>query len=180
MPSRNQDTTPTSPKRLNILERRADALELRRAGASYTDIALSLRAKYGSRLPQRYSRTHAYLDVKAELKFQAEHMGELREEVRALELQRLDTMFLGIWPRAEGGSETAIDRCLKIMQRRAFLMGLDAPQKVAETTTQGEDKDVLFVGGNKETYIAALQRLSGRQGEETIDASRAHEDSDDG
>jgi hypothetical protein len=48
------------------------------------------------------------------------------EQARALELLRLDEIMNGgVWQRAKDGDLGAIDRVLKIMERRARLLGLD-------------------------------------------------------
>ena len=46
-------------------------------------------------------------------------------DVIDLELQRLDAMMAGIWNDAVSGKAHAIDRVLKIMERRAKLLNLD-------------------------------------------------------
>jgi len=65
-----------------------------------------------------------------------------REEavhVRDLELQRLDDLYTKAWDLVDaGGSETAIDRCLRIMERRSKLLGLDAAEKVEHS---GDPRD---------------------------------------
>lgn len=56
------------------------------------------------------------------------------DEYRRLELRRIDGLLCAIWPRAVGDADVppdydAVDRVLKLMQRRAKLLGLDAPVK---------------------------------------------------
>lgn len=57
-------------------------------------------------------------------------MGKTREsktsELRKLELLRLDELQEVAWRFAMAGQLTGIDRVLKIMERRAKLLGLDA------------------------------------------------------
>ncbi len=73
----------------------------------------------------------------------------LREPAKALrqvELERLDALLTGVWSAARRGNLGAVDRVLKIMDRRAKLLGLDAPTKVAikdwrETLPDGLDAD---------------------------------------
>ena len=51
----------------------------------------------------------------------------------------------------ENGNYHAVDRVLKIMERRAKLLGLDAPAKVTQTTVDGkdiEDRIVVYVLDN--------------------------------
>lgn len=61
------------------------------------------------------------------------------DEVRTLELERLDKFLLALWDKIEQGDPIAIDRGLKIMDRRAKYLGLDAPvkQQVEVTTYEG-------------------------------------------
>ena len=62
-------------------------------------------------------------------------------ELRMLEGERLDAMACVLWPRAtdpQNPDLVAVDRMLRIMDRRAKLFGLDAPTKIAPTTPDGE------------------------------------------
>lgn len=99
--------------------RRLEALDLRKAGFTYAAI--------GNRL--QVSGEQARLDVMAALKQLAEHQDVETAEYRNLELERLDRLQLAIWKQAIDGNLGAIDRLLKISERRARLMGLDAPVK---------------------------------------------------
>ena len=54
-------------------------------------------------------------------------VSEASEEIRQLELARLDDLQIGVWERALNGDVAAIDRVLAIMVRRARLLGLDPP-----------------------------------------------------
>jgi len=46
-----------------------------------------------------------------------------------LEALRLDQMQAALWQRATDGEVRAIDRILRIMERRARLLGLDEPER---------------------------------------------------
>ena len=59
---------------------------------------------------------------------------ESAEELRRVEQERLDALTLAIWPQAQKGNFGAIDRVLRLMARRAALLGLDAPQSIDHTT----------------------------------------------
>ncbi len=100
-----------------IAERRRKALDLRKAGASYDAIAQQLRLSGSG---------SAYKIVQAALKATYR---EPADDVRKLELERLDRLTLALWSRAQQGETEAIDRVLKLMDRRAKLLGLDAPAK---------------------------------------------------
>ena len=94
-------------------ERKLQALELRKAGASFQAIA--------DRLGYR-SASGAYAAVKAALR---DTLREPAQELRELELARLDSALLAIWRRVQDGDDKAIDRLLGIMKRRSELLGLD-------------------------------------------------------
>lgn len=99
--------------------RRQQALQLRLSGASYPTIAQALGV----------SVSVAYKDVQRELEsVKAQHDGE-RESLLSLELERIDRMMRAHWPQAIQGHQGATDRVLKLMERRARLLGLDAPVK---------------------------------------------------
>lgn len=54
---------------------------------------------------------------------------EMANELRELELQRLDEFLRALWPKIQTGNPRAIETALKVSERRAKLMGLDAPEK---------------------------------------------------
>ncbi len=105
----------TQLPKITATERRLMALELRKGGATYRAIAKELG--YGG-------PGAAYKAIDRALK---EVLRDPAESVRSLELERLDAMLMGIWPSAKGGDPAAIDRVLKLMERRSRLLGLDAP-----------------------------------------------------
>jgi len=121
----------TSEKRIAAVERQGRALELRKAGLGYAAIARQL----GYAGP---SGAHKAI------------MGALRAVTREparelvdLELARLDDLLLGLWADARKGNVAKIDRVLKIMARRAALLGLDAPQRVADVTAARRDAEQI-------------------------------------
>lgn len=113
-----------SVTKIGIAERRAMALELRKAGGSYRQIAETLLGEEG--IPKGYSPQLAHKDVTDELIRLREQSAETAVQVLDLELARLDAMTAAIWPQAEKGDQFAIDRVLKIQDRRAKYLGLDA------------------------------------------------------
>tara|TARA_R100000700_G_C3143141_1_gene124302 strand:- start:47 stop:541 length:495 start_codon:yes stop_codon:yes gene_type:complete len=68
--------------------------------------------------------------ISGALKKLTKEMKGQAEQIRSLELTRLDEMQSAIWDDCMGGKLTAIDRVLKIMERRSKLVGLDAPEKI--------------------------------------------------
>ena len=98
-------------------DRKLQALELRKAAATYQQIADQLGYR---------SASGAFNAVKAALKAT---LREPADELRELEAARLDAMLLPLWRRVQSGDERAVDRVLRIMERRARLLGLDAPTR---------------------------------------------------
>jgi transcriptional regulator with XRE-family HTH domain len=88
------------------------ALDLRRSGLSYAQVAakLGIAESTASELVQR-----ALQGV----------VQEPGADVIKLELQRLDAALAAIWARVVKGEVEVIDRLLKIQERRAKLEGLD-------------------------------------------------------
>jgi len=116
----------TSERRLKALEKQRQALELRKAGADFRQIA----QKLGYAGP---SGAH-----KAVLVAIAESLREPAEAVIELEVARLDKLLMGVWSAACGGDLNAIDRVLQIEGMRCKILGMNAPTKIAPTTPDGK------------------------------------------
>ena len=97
------------------------AIKLRQAGATLEDIARQLGFK---------GAAGAYKSVMRELGATAQDHGEGTEAVRQLELQRLDQMQFPLWPQVLAGDIAATTTALRIQERRASLLGLDAPKQI--------------------------------------------------
>lgn len=93
------------------------ALELRKAGATYDQIAASLGLA---------DRSGAYRMVQGAIK---EITREPAEDVLTLELERLDALMVAHWAKAKTDIKSA-HVVLQILDRRARYMGLDAPKKM--------------------------------------------------
>lgn len=109
-----------------LLEKQAQALELRKQGKTYEDIAKALGY---------HDASGASKAVKSALD---RIIREPAKDVLQLELQRLDalletalhTVYSGGGDEKRDLSLDAIDRVLRIMERRAKYLGLDKPTKV--------------------------------------------------
>ncbi len=64
------------------------------------------------------------------------------EEVLDIELQRLEKLWLAAYPKARTGDLAAIHVALKIMERRAKYLGLDAPDKVEDVTPTSAPREI--------------------------------------
>ena len=112
------DRIPFVPLYLNLLFwllrlwLREKALDLRRAGWSFEDIAAEVGyANKGS----------AHRAVKQGI---AAITRESATELIELELSRLDDLLAGLYEQARNGDLFAVDRALKIMDQRAKFLGL--------------------------------------------------------
>ncbi len=111
-------TPATSNKRLQARQKAKQALDLRLEGKNYPEISDILQ----------YSGPGAVFNAIQRLLRFHEHEGV--EELRRVEGARLDTMLAALWAKAVTGQKEAVDLVLKIMKRRANLLGLDVPVEV--------------------------------------------------
>ena len=137
---------PNSKRRSKTAERSKQAVNLRIAGATFEQIGerlgVSAQAAYG-------------LVSRALIKIRAQ-TAESAETLRQMELTRLDAMQTAIWADAMGGDEQKIDRLLKIQARRAALLGLDAPTKVAPTDPTGERGYEALTDAERAARLASI------------------------
>jgi hypothetical protein len=108
-----------TPAKIAATERQQRAIELKRAGATYQQIANALGYRNRSSAADAVTRA-----------LRATVTKETANEDRQIELARLDSMWMAIWPKAVGGDLLAIDRCLRISERRTAISGADVPTKV--------------------------------------------------
>ena len=108
----------TSVRRLKAVERQSQALELRKGGTSFPAIAHTLGYR---------SVAGAYDAVMTALQRTQQ---EPADEVRRMACERLDRLLFAVWQKALGGDLAAIAMALRIEERRARLLGLDAPDKI--------------------------------------------------
>lgn len=105
----------TAPATIEAKERTARALELRKGGETFATIA----RRVGYRSPQA-----AHDAVRRALE---ELLREPAGQLLALELERLDELWSAHYGNALAGDLQALAACLKLMERRARLLGLDKP-----------------------------------------------------
>ena len=106
---------------LAVREKGRQAITLRMSGATIKQIADKLGYA---------SESGAYKAIMRELEQTTQDMGESTEAVRQLEIKRLDQMQLAVWNQARGGDQQSINTALRIQERRASLLGLDAPKQI--------------------------------------------------
>lgn len=118
------------PKQLRVApeERRAQVAELLLARKTQREMAREL----GVRLATINEDVAA---IRAEWR---ERRAVAITEHVARELAALDAAERAIWSQVAAGKLLAVDRLVTIQTRRAALLGLDAPTKVAPTTPDGD------------------------------------------
>lgn len=102
-------------KRATVQQRRRHAVALAASGSSYAEIAQQLGY---------HDRSGAYKAVRAAL---SAHEADAVQEMRSLELARLDALQEAFWADAVAGDTKAADRVLRVIAARTKLLGLDHP-----------------------------------------------------
>ena len=106
----------SATQRVTVAERRTQAVRLAAAGMDYTQIAQQLGY---------HDRSGAHKAIRGAL---AAQQAEAVDELRALELERLDRLQASVWDAAVEGDIASVDRVLKVIAARVRLLGLDQHQ----------------------------------------------------
>lgn len=101
-------------------KRAARAVELRLAGKTFRDIATEIEV----------SRTRAFQIVQKELEASQKEYEAKAARLRTLEMNRLDYIQDKLWAQLEKSDLSVVPELLRLMERRAKLAGLDAPERV--------------------------------------------------
>lgn len=157
---------PTKAQSVAIAKRRADAVAMRMTGASFQTIADALGYN---------SRGAACQDVTRALEANIAEQTRAVEVYREEELQRLDLLMAEAWrvlrrqhvtvshgrvirdedtdePLLDDGPVlAAIDRVLKIQERRAKFLGLDAPTRIEAITVDALDAEIAKLSAELES-----------------------------
>jgi hypothetical protein len=116
----------TAPRKVERRRRIAVALDMRIKGATYQQIgdALGVTLQSANRMV---------------LAGVAEWNATIRRDAAdliALEYARLERLHAAVWDQAIAGDPAAVDRVLKIMERRAKLLGLDRQPDLGSETAE--------------------------------------------
>ena len=104
------------PPSIAAAEKRREALLTRQKGYSWDEVARIVG--YASRSGAHQAAMHALRDIPR----------EAADEVRRMELERLDELQLALRKKLDEKPSTfLVDSILRIMERRAKMLGLDAP-----------------------------------------------------
>lgn len=110
----------SAQRRVAVAERHTQAVQLAASGLSYDVIA------------EQLGYTHRSAARKAVVGALRARTVEAVDELRELEVQRLDSLQRALWERALGGEQRAVDSVVRIIMTRAKLLGLDRPDAGAE------------------------------------------------
>ena len=129
-----------SGRRIDALLLEKYSLDLRIQGLTYDQIADELE-KQNFMNPNGgfYTQPAIYQAVKRAVQKLNTEVTETAKHSRTLELRRLDKMLQQMMAQAIAGDQFAVDRVIKIMERRAKYLGLDAPTKTALTDPSGNE-----------------------------------------
>lgn len=140
------------PRSLDAMLRRAKALELRRAGFSWDEIANRKSLGYDNgRRAQR--------DV---MRLLSQMIDTPAQEVLALELSRLDAITQALWQQVRNGELAAVDRLLNAMRMRQELLGLHKINITQTVVTVSElDKEIERLTADMKKYDEGSRDQSG-------------------
>lgn len=170
-------------KRADTAQRRRQAIDMRMAGASYQQIADELGYS---------SRGAACQDVTRALETAVVEQARSVEAYREEELQRLDALLAEAWAILkrqhvtvshgrliyddrtgeplldDGPTLAAIDRILKIQERRAKFLGLDAPTRHEVVSVDVIDAEITRLAAelerNQAGQAATTEASAGAEG----------------
>lgn len=115
------------------LDRQTKAVAMRLAGLDFQNIAEQLGYS---------NRAAVVTDVQKAISARIEDGTRSIDELREMELLRLDRLQAAVWVQALAGDHKAIDQSLKIIDRRCKLLGLDAPERHEVVTLDWLDTQI--------------------------------------
>jgi hypothetical protein len=117
----------SSPIRILAAKKRRRATELRLKGLTWPEVSEIMTKEFpeSSLGPQ-----NCYRLVMTEVNYWNQKRSENVSQLTRTELARLDKLQASIWDEAVAGNIKAVEAVAKIMDRRAKLLGLTAPDKV--------------------------------------------------
>ncbi len=150
--------------------------EEERIQRALTAYKLRLKGKTNLQIAETLQITEAEVrsSVSSRLLEAAEYVNEgTKQQMLALELDRLDALMNMAWDAAEGGDMQAILRILQVIRLRANLLGLE------NITTASITHQTVVISGTSQEYIAALAEIAGKDPKELeniLDAVIVRED----
>lgn len=158
---RNNPTGRTNSKRVLAREREYRALELRKRGASFAEIGRQL----GIGRSGAYKAVNRGLD---RLNNKVEDAAQELQRMRTLEAERLNDMAESIWDAVIEGDTKKMEIMLKLMDRRAKLLGLDQPSGVRIGGEPGNPIQVDDLTEARQKLVEKLEAMAA-----VVEAQRA-------
>jgi hypothetical protein len=103
---------------LTAIQRQRAALDLRISGETFQEIADALGYKHAS--GAKFAVDSALMKT----------IKEPADQLRDMEVARMDVMLKSLWPGVLKGNARTVEVAIKVLERRAKLLGLDAPIKI--------------------------------------------------
>ena len=133
MPRRSGSQARRAPNPAQVAEQQESCYELKLAGWSYQRIATETGLAVGT--------VHNRIQARIEQRVQP-----LADELRAIEVDRLDRYLAKLDAQIQEDRSLArnVEVAVKVAERRAKLLGIDAPEKVEATVTEVTQEDIAL------------------------------------
>lgn len=118
--------------------RRVDAVKLRIAGATYSEIARQLGYA---------DKASAFKDIQRALEQARQELEDAAAVLRTLEVARLDQLTLALWGQAMAGDVKSVDAIRRLSESRRRLLGIDAPERHEHFTLDAVDAEIVRLEG---------------------------------
>ena len=149
VPAKSRRKGQTTPAKIMQKQKQRQALELRKAGLRYWQIAEALG--YADESSAQRAVKTAMLDLTV----------EPAEELKVLEYERYNHLLAAVWNRATQGDLNALDRVLRIQERIEKLFRLEPDTPVIQEVTNNNAVLVIEVQGDEQSYVNALRMARG-------------------
>lgn len=128
-----------------VVDRELAVVELRRTGETWDRIARAIGYANAGGAYKAYKRAIVRT------------LQQPTDELRDIEIDRLDRLQRAYWKKAIDGDLKSADFVLKVINKRGEFLGLDAPQKIqAEVITYDGNGDI---DGDIERIIKLLDKM---------------------
>jgi hypothetical protein len=103
---------------------------------------------------------------------------------RQMMIERLNTYRMGLYPKARNGDTRAVEVLLKVEDRQAALLGLDAPKRTELSGPEGGaiqiDQDVTYSPEIRQQRIIAIFDAARRRSDPALESGQSDMDSSGG
>ena len=151
------EVTPIDSPRKGVARRRSKRSA--EAGRHWENAEKAYQMRIGGMQPSEIAEKLGYVHpdeiirmIDERYSYDASYLNNLeRKQILFLEMTRLDALQGALWPSAMMGDPKSVDSCVRIIQARAKICGLEQVDPVVQKNL------VLVMGDKEEDYIAALK-----------------------